>query len=325
MPSVCCRAGSAERLKTALNNSTFSFAEEEASPWTPPKLVRSITDGFRRHRLPPPHRFEAEQLVAHALDISLPDIYLQQERPCRKEERNRIEEFCIRRLDREPLAYILGFCEFWTLRLSVGEGVLIPRQDTETIVEAALSLIPDKNGDAPYSILELGTGSAAIPLALATERRKLEIVATEISPQALRYARSNLNSHREKTVAGQNTIRLVHGDRFEPIAEKPRFDLVISNPPYVADSRMDALQSEIRRWEPREALAGGKEGLDFYRYLRNVASRYLKSGGSLLFEHGFDQKESIRRLFAENAGELDFAADFQDLNKRDRVMMFRKL
>lgn len=294
-----------------------------APPWTPLKLVRWLTENFRKHRLPPPHRFEAEQMVAHALHISRLDIYLQYDKPCKERELERVRELYKRRIKREPLAYILGTCEFWTLQLLVGKGVLIPRQDTEALIDTALETIPDECGDAPYSILELGTGSAAIPLSLTMERKRLEIFSIETSSPAIHYARLNLNRYRKEIASRQNTIHLIQGDRFKAVADGNYFDLIISNPPYIPDDDISGLQSEVSLWEPREALAGGRNGLNFYRYLKRTAAHFLKIGGVLLFEHGFDQKESIRELFADSP--LTYTASFRDINHKERGMKLAKL
>ncbi len=296
----------------------------ENDHWTPPKLVRWISEQFQNHQLAPPHRLEAELLVSHALGISRADIYLQHDQPCQEHELAEVCELYNRRINREPLAYITGSCGFWTLRLSVGQGVLIPRQDTELIVDAALEIIPDQPREVPYTILELGTGSAIIPLALATERQYLDITTVEVSPEAIHYARINIEHYNDQITSLQNKIHLLQGDRFEAIHSVSCFDLIISNPPYIPELDIDSLAPEVKHWEPCKALSGGENGLEFYDYLKQASIRLLKPGAVLLFEHGYDQLRALSELFAQTK-DLKLEATIQDLNQKDRVMKFSKI
>ncbi|MFH2129118.1 MAG: peptide chain release factor N(5)-glutamine methyltransferase [bacterium] len=291
--------------------------------WTPPKLVQWITEDFTRRGIPGSLRLEAERLVAHALQISRLDIYLQFDKPCTLEEQKAVRQLVTRRFNREPLSYLMESSEFWSLPLAVGPGVLIPRQETELLVEATLKVIRLENRKRSFAILELGTGSAAIPLALSMEEEWLAFTTTEISAEALLFARKNISLYLPELEKRHNRIQLIQADRFDPIKRKPLFDCIISNPPYIPTKDIDQLQEEVRCWEPRRALNGGKDGLDFYRYLKEAAETMLVPGGFLVLEHGYDQRLSIQDMMEQSPGLLVFDS-MQDYAKHDRVLIFRK-
>jgi release factor glutamine methyltransferase len=292
--------------------------------WTPPKLVQWMRDDFAKRGFPGHLRLEAERLVSHALNISRLDIYLQYDKPCSVEEQQAVRELVIRRRKREPCSYLMETCEFWSLSLAVGPGVLIPRPETEVLVEATLKIIRKENRTTPFfQILELGTGSAAIPLALSSEEQQLRLIATDISEQALAFARINLNQYQVEIKNQQNQIHLIQGDRFNPVKKQPIYDCIVSNPPYIPTQDVDLLQEEVRLWEPINALNGGSDGLDFYQYLKKSAEVLLKPGGFLVFEHGFDQRESIQQLMASGS-QLKLVESIKDYAKHDRVLVFKK-
>ncbi len=297
---------------------------KKENAWTPPKLVQWMRDDFTKRGFPGHLRLEAERLVSHALNISRLDIYLQYDKPCTVEEQQAVRELVIRRRNREPCSYLMESCEFWSLSLAVGPGVLIPRPETEVLVEATLKLICGENRKAPcLQILELGTGSGAIPLALSSEEQQLVLIATDISEQALAFARTNINRYQADIRSQRNSIHLVQGDRFNSIKKQPIYDCIISNPPYIPTQDVDLLQEEVRLWEPKNALNGGNDGLDFYRYLKKAAESLLKPGGFLIFEHGFDQRKSVQQLMSSST-ELKLVDSIKDYAKHDRVLAFRK-
>ena len=295
---------------------------KEPEIWTPPKLVQWISADFNRRNLPPPHRQEAEQLVSHALNISRLEIYLQYDKPCTQQEQTLLRNLVIRRHKGEPLAYILGSCGFWSLNLQVGPGVLIPRQDTELLIETALNKIPNIH-ESRFNILELGTGSAAIPLALALEREGMFIMSIDISSQALYYASGNITQYKKQLKEKNNHICLIRGDCFNAVANRAIFDLIISNPPYIPLKEIDSLQLEVSQWEPREALNGGEKGFDFYKHLMNSAATCLKRDGFLIFEHGSEQKAAIQTIMKQSKA-LTFCDSLRDYNNHDRVLIYRR-
>jgi len=290
--------------------------------WTPPALVKWIADDLAGRDIPGSLRLEAEQLVAHALGISRLDIYLQFDKPCTADEQAAVRELVVRRRRREPVAYILQSCDFRTVALSVGAGVLTPRPETELLVDAVLALSRDNTPGQAWRILELGTGSAAIPVALAVEGRQLYITATEIDSAALAFAARNVHHYRHEIGERGCRISLVQGDRFECIVHRPLFDCMVSNPPYIRSADIPGLQAEVRDWEPAAALDGGTDGLDFYRYLGGAASVMLRSGGFLVCEHGFDQRDDIIELMT--GGDLRCCGSSRDYAGHDRILLFQK-
>ena len=234
---------------------------------------------------------EARLLLAEACGFSEASVIAQGEAELPPEIEARYAQMVARRRAGEPIAYIVGRREFYSLPLSVGPPVLIPRPETELLVELALERIP---ANSIASVLDLGTGSGAIALAIKRHRPHARVVAVEIGVAALEYAKRNAAK------LGLE-IELLHGRWFEPVRGE-RFDLVVSNPPYVAlgDPHLD--QGDVR-FEPRNALVAGADGLDEIREIVRNAAQFLNARGWLLLEHGAGQEEAVRSLLS--------AADFE--------------
>lgn len=234
-------------------------------------------------------RLDGELLLAATLGLDRVGLYLNYDRPMEPAELEGFREFVKRRARREPLQYILGTTEFWSLPFKVTPAVLIPRPDTEILVEEAL-----KRADDAPSILDVGTGSGAIAVALAHELPAAQVVAVDCSPEALAVARDNaaLNG-----VDGR--IAFQEGDLFA--LEFAEYDLVLSNPPYIPVADIPTLMPEVRDHEPRGALVGGEDGLEAYRALARQAPTLLRAQGWLLVEVGVDQAEAVAELL-ETAG-----------------------
>ncbi len=215
-----------------------------------------------------------------------------------------------RRIAGEPVAYLLGRRGFWTLDLAVSPATLIPRPETERLVELALERLPE---GVPLRIADLGTGSGAIALALASERPLAQIVATDMSADALAVAAGNARQHALANVAFRQ------GSWHDPLAGE-RFDLIASNPPYIASDDPHLAQGDLR-FEPATALASGHDGLDDIRLIIAGAPAHVQPGGWLLMEHGWDQGEAIRALL-EGAGFVEVETAL-DLEQRDRVSLGR--
>lgn len=192
-----------------------------------------------------------------------------------------------RRAAREPLAYITGTKEFWSLAFGVGPGVLIPRPDTETLIESALRLIPDKS--TPLAILDLGTGSGCLLIAALTEYPHAHGVGIDSSPEALAWAARNVAAHKL-----EDRANLIETGWLEEAS--PGFDLILTNPPYIPSADIVGLQPEVARFEPRAALDGGPDGLDAYRALAPRIARLLKPGGSAILEVGAGQGDAVATL-----------------------------
>jgi release factor glutamine methyltransferase len=226
---------------------------------------------------------EAEVLAAHALGIPRARLLADASRPLGPEASRRVERLFLRRRAGEPVAYLTGEREFYGLAFRVTPDVLIPRPETELLVELALARLPNRAG----RVLDLGTGSGAIAVALAHAAPDAEIVAVDASAAALELARENARRYGA-------SIRFMFGDWFAGLAGE-RFDVIVSNPPYVA--RGDAhLQEGDLRFEPEEALVGGVDGLEAIRGIVAGAAAHLVPGGGLLFEHGYDQAERCKSL-----------------------------
>lgn len=215
-----------------------------------------------------------------------------------------------RRIAGEPVAYLLGRRGFWTLDLAVSPATLIPRPETERLVELALERLPE---GVPLRIADLGTGSGAVALALASERPLAQIVATDMSGDAIAVAAGNARQH------GLANVAFRQGSWHAPLAGE-RFDLIASNPPYIASDDPHLAQGDLR-FEPATALASGHDGLDDIRLIIAGAPAHLQPGGWLLVEHGWDQGEAIRALL-EGAGFVEVETAL-DLEQRDRVSLGR--
>ena len=290
----------------------------EEPQWNILDLLKWTSSHFKSHAIDNP-RATAEILLAYALDLRRIDLYLRHDQPLTKEELNRFRQLIIRRLRREPVAYIVGCKEFWSLELAVTPAVLIPRPETECLVEAVLGLIPAANGGAGMRILEMGTGSGAISLAVASERSAAQLLASDASPLALELARRNAVHHR--LAAG---IHFVCGTWFDPFNDRnSRFDMILSNPPYIPAPVIPTLQPEIHRFEPIMALDGGPDGLRAIRHILARAPLFLKDGGWLLLEIGHDQAAAVQEI-CRNCGAYADVRFIKDYSGHSRVLQARK-
>ena len=271
---------------------------------------------------------DAEILVLHASGIERLRAYMDNPETDRR-LLSRINRLVKRRAAGEPLQYITGRIDFLGLEIRVGKGVLIPRPETELLVEEAMSQVRSKKLEVrscknnpsafnlqPSTFLDLCTGSGCIALALAREFPAAQVYATDVSVKALKYARDNADCNQIRN------ITFLKGPLFTPVAEQMSFDLITANPPYIRTSDISGLQREIREWEPLRALDGGEDGLDFYRKILLKASGHLKEGGWIFFELGFGQSEAV----AEIAGRVGFVNIelIKDFAGIDRVLKAEK-
>lgn len=253
-------------------------------------------------------RLEAQVLLAHVLGCSRVQLYTGFDKPLAEAELARYRGLIKRRLAGESVSYLVGETEFWGLPFYVDASVLVPRPDTETVIEVARVARPDRA--AACRILDLCTGSGVIAVSLAREYPAAQIVATEISPAAAAMARKNAERN---GVADRVDVR--GGDLFAPVAGE-RFELIASNPPYIASAVIPTLSAEVRR-EPVIALDGGGDGLAFYDRISAAAREHLTAGGVLIVEHGYDQADAVRARFL--AAGLSDVALVHDLGKNPRV------
>jgi release factor glutamine methyltransferase len=276
------------------------------SEWTPLALVRWTTDYFQKHGLPTP-RLDAELLLAHVLGGRRIDLYLGFEAPVGESERGRYRDLVRRRADdRVPVAYLTGEREFWSCTLQVEPEVLVPRPETECVVEAVVAL-------GPTRVVDVGTGSGAIGCAVALECPEATVVAIDRSPVAVRVARANA----ERLGLGDR-VRFLVGDLLSPVAG--RWDVVVANLPYVPTASLSTLPPEVRH-EPKMALDGGPDGLDVVRELVRHAPGALSHAGAVVLEVGEGQASEVERLLRE-AGAPDTAVR-KDLAGIERVVIAR--
>lgn len=280
--------------------------------WTIIKILQWTTSYFRSNEIDSP-RSTAEILLAHTLGLKRIDLYLRYDQPLVRSELDSFRVLIKRRINREPVAYIVGIKEFWNMELSVAGDVLIPRPETECLVEEALSALTKASFYSPKRVLEVGTGSGAIILALASEEPDHDYFASDISAKAVFAALKNAAKHRL-----DKKICFFCGNWFLPLKEKHRlFDMVVSNPPYIRKDDIKSLQPEISRFEPLAALDGGKDGLCQIRNIISSAHRFLNPGGYLIIEIGHDQKDAVYKI-AEETGcyqDMHFRKDYSGFNR----------
>jgi len=233
----------------------------------------------------PTPRLDAEVLLMHVCGLDRSGLIARGHAVLTDAQERRLEEMLARRRRGEPIAHLTGTREFWSMEFIVSPATLIPRPETELLVEMALTRIPP---DSHWTIADLGTGSGAIALALARERSHCRIIATEISSAALEVARANAGKF------SLANVELRHGDWLSPLADDV-LDMIVSNPPYVCASDPHLEAGDVR-YEPRQALIAGADGLDAIRQIASAAGRYLKPGAWLLLEHGWDQAGVVSGL-----------------------------
>lgn len=256
--------------------------------WTILKLIQWTTQYFGRKGMAQP-RTDAEVLLAHVLKTERIQLYLRYDQPLQPKELAEFRDVVRRRGVHEPLQYITGRQEFYSLELEVTPAVLIPRPETEVLVETTLALLKEQGLSSPW-VLELGTGSGAIAVALGHENPQLRILAIDVSVAALAVARRNAKRHNLA-----DRIHLVAMDLCQALsANFAVFDLIVSNPPYIPTIDIPGLAPEISSFEPRNALDGGSHGLAVIRRIMDQAHRVLRPSGSLLLEIGQGQAQLLR-------------------------------
>jgi release factor glutamine methyltransferase len=264
---------------------------EKREAWT----ILAVLDWTRRHfeqKGIESARLDAELILASALKVPRVMLYARFDQPLQPEELARIRALVTRRARREPMAYLLGEREFWSLAFEVGPGVLIPRPDTETLVEAALAQV---DRAAPLSVVDVGTGSGCIAVALARELPEARIAALDVSTEALKIAARNVTKH-----GLDARITLVQSDLLAALPASARpVDLVVANLPYIPSADLEALMPDVRDFEPRLALDGGPDGLALIRRLLPEAEDALTPGGAIALEAGASEVPAMEALLVE--------------------------
>jgi release factor glutamine methyltransferase len=286
-------------------------------PWTILKILQWATPYFQSHDIDSP-RLTAEVLLAHVLGVERIDLYARFDQPLSPEELSHLKSLIRRRIDREPTAYIIGRKEFMGFDLSVTPAVLIPRPETEMLVEAALEILPEASRSDPCRVIDIGTGSGAVIIALARMRPGHCFSATDISPAAVELARTNA------AAMDIDSIEFSTGDLFIPAAmPSETYDLVVSNPPYIPTGAICELAPEIKCFEPVAALDGGPDGLNIIRRIISLLPEFLSPKGRLMMEIGWDQADAVSRL-AVDTETLEGVTFIRDYAGHDRVAVMQR-
>ena len=283
----------------------------ERQQWRVRDVLSFAETYLRKHRVEHARR-EAEWLLGESLGLSRLNVYLNLDRPLSEEERGTIRNALKRRGRHEPLAYILGVQPFRGLRIEVSSDVLIPRPETEELVDVVWDRFPERK---PLAILDLCTGSGCIACALAHERPEVQVVATDISEEAATVARLNAGQ-----LGVDDRIAVRSGNLFDTVNKGETFDAIVSNPPYISSD--DSLPPSVAMYEPPAALYAGKGGLDLLRRIIEEAPFYLCSGGLLAMEFGHDQPEAIEKLLHDSPHYSDVEI-VKDLSGKQRFAVAR--
>jgi len=283
------------------------------------EVIQRSTEFLARKGVDSP-RLQIELLLAHVLQMPRLKLYLNFERTLNDEQVAALRELVRRRGEREPLQHLLGTVNFLGLELAVTRDVLVPRPETEQLVELAAQLLAARNPEAaqPMRVLDFGTGSGCVAITLAKQFPSAEIHATDISEAALRVARENAARH---NVADR--LQFHHGDGFAAVPVGARFALLVSNPPYIPTGEIAVLQPEVRDHDPRLALDGGIDGLDFYRRFVTEAPALLQSDAHLMAEFGDGQESALTEMFSAPGWRME--AIEKDLSGRARFMVARRV
>ena len=275
--------------------------------WTVRRVLSWTSQHFEKSEVDAP-RLTAELLLGHSLKVDRVSLYTQLDRPLNKDELSAYRALIQRRIGGEPTQYLTGVKEFYGRRFHVDARVLIPRPETELLVEAVLKLLPK---DAPSRALDLCTGSGCIAVTLACERPQASVWATDLSADALAVAKTNAEA-----LGALGRVTPLQGDLFAAVPPGTKFDVVVSNPPYVKAGELQSLQREVQR-EPKTALDGGADGLDLVRRIAAGAAPWLKAGGALALEIGDGQGDAVRDILMR-AGYHDVKIE-KDLARHDRL------
>jgi release factor glutamine methyltransferase len=288
---------------------SYAKTAGEALKWAAAQL--------KRKGITQPH-LDAEVILVHTLALDRPSLYLQLNHPLSPTELETFKQRIYRRSQHEPVAYILGKKEFWSLDLTVAPEVLIPRPETELLVEETLKIVRGLEEET-IKILDIGTGSGNIAISLARELDSCWILALDISLKALLLARNNIQKHQVK-----EKVQLLAGDMFQPLKHDPAsFHLIVSNPPYIPEEDWNDLPPDITEYEPRLALDAGKRGERFLRHIIHKSGKYILPGGYLLLEIGYNQADPVRSWITEEPG-LTCLRIIPDYSRIPRIALIKK-
>jgi len=288
--------------------------------WTIKELLKVTIDYLEKKEIESP-RLSAEILLAHQLNIDRVKLYLRFDQPLHDKEVAGYRSLIKRRLSREPIQYITGVQEFWSLDFAVGPQVMVPRPETELLVEHAVALCRGNRSaqGACARILDLGTGCGALAVAIARELEEVSVWASDVSQEALTMARENAKRH-----GVEERIQFVLSDLWQGLSNQElTFDIIVSNPPYIRSEAIDSLPPEVRDHEPRQALDGGEEGMDYIRNIIQEAPKHLNPGGWILLEMDPEQTTKALGLIEANKN-FGEKARLKDYSHYYRVVMAQK-
>jgi release factor glutamine methyltransferase len=284
-------------------------------PWTVTGLITWAKDYLAKYNVESP-RLSAELMLAKVLDCQRVDLYLRFDQPLTDAELQGFKALLLRRRIHEPMAYILGKREFYGLDIKVGPGVLVPRPETEHLVEKSLEVL---QADSQPKILDLCTGSGAVALALASELENARVLGVDLSADALKYADANA-----RELGLSDRVSFLHGDLFEPVdASQGFFELLTANPPYVSERQWQELSPQVKNYEPRLALAAESRGLAVIERIIKGAATFLRPQGWLLIEMGQGQAERAM-AFARASGAYESSETVNDLAGIPRVLVCQR-
>ncbi|MBN1361957.1 MAG: peptide chain release factor N(5)-glutamine methyltransferase [Sedimentisphaerales bacterium] len=286
--------------------------------WTIQRLLTWITDYLTKNDVDAP-RLSAELLLSHVLGLKRIELYTQFDRVVNKEHLDRLHDLVRRASRHEPVAYLIGRTEFYSIEMEVTPDCLIPRPETELLVQRAIEFLRTRSG--PQHACDLCTGCGCIAVAVAKGFPDAKVTATDISDKALAVAARNVEKHQI-----QDRVELLCGDLFEPLVphlDVTQWDLITCNPPYVSAAEYEKLDKNVKDYEPRLALWAGADGLDVYRRICASIDRFLKPGGALLLEIGYAQGPAVRELLDATALFAETVIE-RDPNNNDRIAFARR-
>ena len=281
--------------------------------WTIQKLLKWVTEYFAEKGVDSP-RLSAEMLLGHVLSLKRIELYTQFDRSVAEEDRDRLRELVRRAARHEPVAYLIGRTGFYSLEIDVTRDCMIPRPETELLVERAVEFLRARIGN--QLVCDLCTGSGCVAVAVAKNFPDAKITATDISDAVLEVAARNVEKH-----ALRERVTLLRGDLFDPLVpqlDRRKFDLIVCNPPYVSSAEFESLESNVKYYEPSLALVAGADGLDVYRRIVRRADDFLRDDGALMLEIGYAQGPAVRRML-EEAGTFAAVKIEKDHNNNDRI------
>ncbi|MFW5980422.1 MAG: peptide chain release factor N(5)-glutamine methyltransferase [Halanaerobiaceae bacterium] len=281
------------------------------------KTVLKRSEAFLKKNNISNPRLDAEVLLSDLLDMERIKLYVNYDYPLTEKELNEYRKRIVKRGDHIPVAYITGHKEFMSLDIAVNKKVLLPRPETELLVEKIIDWCKEKELESP-NIVDVGTGSGAILVSLGYYIKKAKILGIDISQEALEIARKNIKKHEM-----QERLKVIQGDLLRPLLKmnKTNVDVVVSNPPYIKKEKMETLPPEVKK-EPDLALNGGKDGVEIYKKLIPQAFQVLKENGFLILEIGEDQGEMLKNLLQKNKWhQIEIKKDYAD---KERIVMALK-